>query len=570
MLRPMLLLAAGALAFLGPAAVPQPPKVNPPIPLPRGTWPMYGGTPGRNMVNLYDRDILRVVRPDKGLPVRWKADLGSRSYAQPIVVGGRVFVGTNNERPRNKRDVAKNKDGEFQPIDKGILMCFDDATGKFLWQAVHDKLPNGNVTDWPMEGVCSSPTVEGDRVYYVSNQCRVVCADVNGFANGNQGFQGEKYQDATDADILWEFDMMKELGVFPHNMSTGCPLIVGDVLVTITSNGVDESHINIPSPHAPSLIALDKNTGKLLWKDNSPGKAIMHGQWAPPAFAAEPVPQVIVGQGDGWLRAFDLATGRLLWQLDCNPKGAVYELGGAGNKNDFIAAPVVHDGRVYIGIGQDPEHSAGIAHFWCVDLAKAVERGRASPNRDVSPTLEVPKAKLFGHVVDRPNPHSAVAWHFGGEERREWAARDFKFGRTMSTACVVDDIVYAAELAGYLHCLNAKTGHHYWQFDTKASIWGAPYYVDGKILLGTEAGDLFVFRHDPKPDTIDELDIVARDQKEARMQVLARRRLVAQKYLMMKFEFDAPIRGTPSVAGGVLYLATENTLYAFGRTFPDQ
>src|SRR5262249_24513441 len=204
-----------SLALIAPAQPPAQPRIaSEPT-----SWPMYGGTPGRNMVNLVDRSILRVTAAEKGLPILWKADLGSRSYAQPVVAGGRVFVGTNNERPRNKRDLVIDRFGkEVGPRDMGVLMCFDAGTGKFLWQAVFDKLETGHVQDWPREGLVSIPTVEGDRVYFISNRCTVVCADVKGFADGNQGFQGEKYQDPTDADILWEYDMRRELNVFPHNM----------------------------------------------------------------------------------------------------------------------------------------------------------------------------------------------------------------------------------------------------------------------------------------------------------------------------------------------------------------
>src|SRR5262249_55136763 len=154
--------------------------------------------------------------------------------------------------------------------------------------------------------------------------------------------------DPDDADIIWEYDMRRELKVFPHNMSNGSPLIVGDRLFVQTSNGVDETHTKISSPEAPGLICLNRHNGKLLWSDNSPGKNIMHGQWSSPAYAEEPVPQVIHGQGDGWLRAFDPATGKLLWKFDANRKGATYDLGGTGEKSDFIAMPVVYKGRVFI------------------------------------------------------------------------------------------------------------------------------------------------------------------------------------------------------------------------------
>jgi outer membrane protein assembly factor BamB len=543
-----------ALALSGSAiAQPTPPDT---------TWPMYGGSPGRNMVNLKDKYNFGPIDPLKGLPLRWKADLGTRSFAQPVVAGGKVFVGTNNERPRNRRDEVF-RDGEFEPIDKGVLMCFDSATGQFLWQSIHDKLESGQVNDWPKEGVCATPTVDGDRVYYVGNRCTVVCLDVNGFTNGNQGFQGEKYKHPTDADVIWELDMMKELKVFPHNMATGCPLIVGDRLFVQTSNGVDENHVNIPSPDAPSFLCLDKRTGKVLWSDKSPGKNIMHGQWACPSYAAEPVPQVIFPGGDGWLRAFEPGTGQLLWKFDGNRKDAKYELGGTGTKSDFIAAAVISDGRLYIGTGQDPEHFTGIGHLWCVDLAKAVKFGATNKDGDVSPVNDNfdPAAAV--------NAKSALAWVYGGEETRKWAPRDFQFGRTMSTVAVVDGLVYAPELQGYVHCLDARTGQHLWEHDTKSAIWSAAYYIDGKVLVATEGGELFVYRHDKAPKMIDVLDVVAKNEKEARVPIRQRRNEIDRLYRLMTIEFDAPIRGTPSVAGGVLYLATENTLYAFGPPPPD-
>ncbi len=556
-------------------AAPVPPA---PPPTPVRDWPMNGGTTARNMVSPHEKlekfpttapnweENAEAVKKWEAEWVVWKAKLGSRTYGSPVVAGGRVYVGTNNASTRNKRDTKKNADGEIESIDRGIVMCFDEKTGKFLWQAVHDKLPS-IVNDWPEIGLSSTPTVVGDRLYYVSNQCRVVCLDVNGFANGNQGVQTEKYKDATDADFIWEYDMMKELKVFPHNGSHCSPLVVGDFVYVCTGNGVDENHINLPSPDAPSLICLDRNTGKLLWKDSSPGKNIMHAQWSSPSFSPDPVPQVIQGQGDGWLRAFDPATGKVLWQFDCNRKDAVYELGGTGTRSDFLAMPVVHGGRVYIGTGQDPDHSAGLAHLWCIDLKKAVALGAKAKDREVSPDLFVAAHKQPNGdvvVVTKPNPESALAWVYGGEENRKWAPRDFKFGRTMSTVAVVGDIVYAAELHGYLHCLNAKTGEPYWQYDTKATIWGSPFFADDKVFLATDAADLWVFKHDKKPEKYDWVAASqgAPDRKAARVIQKAHRAAVAKAYLLATVELPAGIKNTPIVVNGVLYVATENTLYA--------
>ncbi|VTT96967.1 Pyrrolo-quinoline quinone repeat-containing protein OS=Planctomyces brasiliensis (strain ATCC 49424 / DSM 5305 / JCM 21570 / NBRC 103401 / IFAM 1448) GN=Plabr_1285 PE=4 SV=1: PQQ_2: PQQ_2 [Gemmataceae bacterium] len=525
---------------------------------------MFGGTLDRNMVNTKDRGVPDKVDPE-GPDVLWKAALGSRAYGGPIIAAGKIVCGTNNEQPRNKRDVGK--DGE--PIDRGVVMCFDEKTGKFLWQAVHEKLPAGQVNDWEKEGVCSTASVEGDRIYYVSNRCTVVCADANGMANGMQGkplsFLDKatkkmvEFKDPSDADIIWEVDMIKELNVFPHNMSAGSPLIVGDILFLVTANGVDAQHLNIPSPEAPSFLALDKKTGKVLWKSNAPGRNIMHGQWSNPVYAEiEGVKQVIFPGGDGWLYSFVPESGELIWKFDCNPKDAVYELGGTGTRNDFIGTPIVYDSKVYIGIGQDPEHSTGIAHFYCIGPKK-------DKKGDVSKTLVDGYKKPGEPINERPNPNSCEVWRYGGIEDRPNAPRDFKFGRTMSTACIVDDIVYIAELSGFLHCLDAKTGKHFWQYDTKASIWGSAYYVDGKVLLANDQGDLFTFKHLKKQEVYDEVaaGATAATPKAAREEHKKVRAAVEKAYLLSKVELDAPVRSTPVVSNGVLYVMTEKTLYAF-------
>jgi outer membrane protein assembly factor BamB len=492
-------------------------------------WPMFGGTLSRNLVNLTDTNIPSTWSVRKGAEknIKWSAQLGSKAYGGPVISGGKIFVGTNNNVPRNKRDVDANDD----PIDKGVLMCFRETDGEFLWQYISDKLPAGRVNDWPDEGICSSPVVEGDRLYFVTNRCEVLCCTTEGLAAGNVGVTDEKYKDKTDADVVWRLDMIGELGVFPHNLATCSPLLVGDTLFVITSNGVDENHKNIPAPDAPSFLAIDKKTGKIIWKDNSPGRNIMHGQWSNPVYA-EPngKPTIIFPGGDGWIRGFNPKSGELLWKFDCNPKDAVYVLGGEGTKNDFVCTPVVWKNKLYIGVGQDPEHKKGVGHLWCIDIAKEPNnKGKdLSPATKPGPKPDDPPQTIFD-PKDPLNKDSGLVWHFGGMATGD-PNRPYVFGRTLSTVAVHDGLVYAAEFDRYVHCFDADTGQEQWKYDRKADTWSSPYFVDGKVYVGDDSGKITVFQHGKTMKVLDKVDM-GRTTK---------------------------VRATPVVVNGVMYVISEN------------
>lgn len=492
-------------------------------------WPQWGGTNTRNMVST-----------EKGMPVKfnpgkkkagseeidmsttenclWVAKLGSQSYGTVTVANGRVFVGTNNESPR----AAKHQG------DRGIVMCFDEKTGAFKWQLVAPKLGAGKVSDWEFLGMCSSPTIVGDKGYVVTNRCEILCFDVKGMEDGNQGMQDEaKYMttpdkdgkpvtpeiDSTDADILWVYDMRKELGVFPHNIASNYPLVVDGKVYVATSNGVDWSHSNLPAPTAPSFVCVDAETGKYVAEipaDAKVSENIMHCNWSSPTSALiNGKPQVIFAAGDGYV--YGMAPGAekikvddevselpIKWKYDAVPKEYRFDDKGEKKKyaeydgpSELIATPVVADGFAYVSIGQDPEHGEGVGQFSCIDATK--------------------EGDLSGKAV----------WTFKGIER------------TISTPAIKDGLVYAADYTGRLFCLDAKTGKEYWKFDTKGHIWSSPLVVDGKIYLGNEEGELFILAE-------------GKELKE-----------------IGSIEFPAPVMGTPVAANGVLYLSTHTHLYAF-------
>src|SRR6188472_3627635 len=407
----------------------------------KADWPMWGGTPSRNMVSSMT-GLPTTWDVKTGKNVKWVAELGSQSYGNPTVANGVVMIGTNNEAMYDPK----------QPGDRGVLMAFNEDTGEFWWQATFEKLSSGRANDWPYQGIASSPTVVRGIAYFTSNRGQIIAADVQGFHDGeNDGpYKDEKFTGKTDIDIIWIFDMMEEVGSFPHNMSNCSPVIDGGLLFCSTSNGQDESHVNIPSPKAPSLIAIEVESGKLKWEDNSVGDRILHGQWSTPAIGdIGGVRQVVHAQGDGWVRGYEAQTGKKLWEFDTNPKDSVWPK----TRNEVISTPVIYENVVYISNGQDPEHGEGVGHAYAIDATK---RG------DITTTGRL--------------------WHFD------------KIRRSVSTPAISDGLIYWPDFSGFLHCLDQKTGQEYWAHDMFAAIWGSPMVADGKVYLGDEDGDVAILQ----------------------------------------------------------------------------
>lgn len=483
-------------------------------------WPMWGRDYTRNMVANVKGLPLKISAgqyigdtEDIDLAttknVRWVAKLGSQTYGNPTVANGRVYVGTNNDVPRDPRFKG----------DRSCVYCLEEKTGELIWQLNVPKLGTGKVSDWEFLGICSSPAIEGDRAYLMTNRCEVMCVDVLGMSNGNDGFQDEAKYFAdngkppvevkdTDADIIWKFNMIDECGVFPHNITSCSVMIVGDQIWTSTSNGVDYGHVDTPAPNAPSLIVVDKKTGKLIGEEASGlSTRIFHSNWSSPAYLkTEDTERTIFGGPDGVLYAFDptpvkdedgFMVLKQAWEFDCNPKSYRFKPDGTPIKyatskgpSEVLGTPIVHQGRAYAVIGQDPEHGEGIGNLVCVDA--------------------------------------------NGKE--VWAFNDIH--RSMSTMAIHNGLLFAADYSGYLYCLDASTGELHWRYDTSAHIWGSVLVADGRVYVGIEDGFL----------------VSAPATKEH------------DKKNVIEVDFGTPIYSSPIAANGVLYVATFTHLYAIATT----
>ncbi len=512
-------------------------------------WPQWGGSHHRN--NTPEGEGIPTEWSIKtGQNVKWAARLGSQTYGNPTVANGKIYVGTNNGAGYIKRYPSK--------VDLGVLLCFDEETGKFLWQHSNEKLSTGRVHDWPLQGVCCSPYVEGERCWYVTNRGEVVCLDTEGFIDGeNDGpFVDEQpkavagkpapvWEEKIEADVVWKLNMMKDLRISQHNMCSCSLTCVGDLLFVNTGNGVDEGHKVLPQPKAASFACLNRDTGKVLWADNAPGDNVLHGQWSSPAYGVfDGQAQVLFAGGDGWLYSFDpigdgAGKSKLLWKFDGNPKESKYLLGGRATRNHFIATPVVYDGLVYISVGEDPEHGEGEGHMWCIDPTK---RGDISPElvfNSKDPSTPIPHKRLQACEKEKgdftkPNPNSAAVWHYSSFDANGNKKADFEeiMHRTMGTVTIKNDLLFVVDMSGVVHCVDAKTGKPHWTHDTLDASWGSPLIVDGHVFCGTENGDMKIFE------------------------------LSKTKKLVAEVSMENSIYSSPVVANNILYVSNKEALFA--------
>jgi hypothetical protein len=116
-----------------------------------------------------------------------------------------------------------------------------------------------------------------------------------------------------------------------------------------------------------------------------------------------------------------------------------------------------------------PADGLGPGRLYCIDPTK---------EGDVSPEVEEAPGKA------KPNPNSAAVWCFTGNGKRP----DERMYETLAGVAAGDGLVVAPDAEGYVHCLDARTGRHYWTHDTQAALLASPLIVDGKVYVADDNG----------------------------------------------------------------------------------
>ncbi len=505
-------------------------------------WPEWCGQPSRNMAAESDQRLpdwadcgiendSREVDLQSAKNVKWVADLGRRTTGSPVVSQGKVFIGTTW---KNGKDAC--------------FLCLDEQTGQQLGAFICPRPPRDGLENW---AISSTPTIDGDRLYFVSPYQEVMCIDLKVLLGQRSRREGEEKPHAARTEttiveqlssrsILWRYDMLEKLKAYYHHTASSSVLVHGDYVYVCTGNGRSWVPGRIPySPLTPSLVVFDKMTGQLVARDDEQiGEQLYRGQYTSPSlgtvngraqilfatgdgvcYAFEPVDPAVPVVPDRWMttslrgpivyfidvegkdtgglsaseyaRSVNLLSSlpkpalplefrfsrkvpattpvdtiptatvpdvpllKKIWWCDCIPpeykKLPFYprEIKGDGRGHPcaIIGTPVFHNNRVYVAIGGDPNHG-----------------GRDSKGSIIS--------------IDATKTGDLT------EKGKIWAYNDLN--QSVSTVAVADGLVFVADAAYTIHCLDADSGRCYWTHSPRkgATCFSSPLVADGKVYLG--------------------------------------------------------------------------------------
>ena len=266
------------------------------------------------------------------------------------------------------------------------------------------------------------------------------------------------------------------------------PAVWGDYIYVNTTHTARPFSAKSPATNdskaPPSLICFNKKNGTVKWTDNTPGNSVLGPQWGNPTVVqAGGRNQVVIGQGDGWVRSFDCLSGELIWKFDINEKADRInhrnKIGAlAMYLGQVISEPVFKNGRLFFARGYEYEFGRCTGRLCCIDPAKT---------GDLSSEL------LSANDEVSANPNSGLIWEFKGSLSGPEGAKADEgnpnvMHRSSGSVAVHNGFVIAADGAGSIHCLDEKSGKQHWSYETPAGIYGSPLIMGDTVLVVDEDG----------------------------------------------------------------------------------
>jgi hypothetical protein len=363
-------------------------------------WPEWRGPGGQGHASA------------KGLPavwsetsgIAWKTNIPGRGWSSPVIDGKQIWLTTAIETPAKPEDAARRLKANTgnQPVtllEKVELraVCVDRDTGRII----HDVLLiTEREPQWVHElnsYASPSPVIEDGRLYCHFGTFGTACVDT---AKGA---------------LLW-----KNTGLhINHENGPGSSPIVWKNLLIFHLDGSDVQF----------LVALDKATGKLVWKTDRTGKMNDNPQlkksYGTPILVETGGKTALISPAADWLYAYDPASGRELWKVPYGHLGF-----------SISPRPVAGHGMIFMSTGfMKPEMIA----------------------------------------VHLDGAHD-IAWHYA------------KGAPNMPSPLLIGDELYFVSDGGFITCLDAKSGAENYKERLGGDYSSSPIFADGKIYIGSRTG----------------------------------------------------------------------------------
>jgi len=357
--------------------------------------------------------------------VAWKAPIAGAGISTPIVSGDRVFVtsqigtGISREGPRlvqggNAAAMGERPLGGARGAESNkttfVVEAFGRADGKRRWERRIDAAGDLTPTHEKHNLATPSPVTDGTLLFAL-------------FGTGQLAAL------TRDGTVAWQRHLGKEYSAFDIQWGHGSsPVIFGDSVILLCDH-----------PSASYLLALDKRTGKELWKaDRGKGRS----SYSTPLIVETSAGAELIVNSSERLDAYDPRNGTLLWHT--------------GDANRFpVPSPVVHEGIIYTSRGY-----------------------RSGPYMAIKP----------GGRGDITSTH--VLWS---------VATGAPY---VSSLLYYDGVVFMANDVGVLTAVDAANGQRLWQERVDGVFSASPVGAGGHVYFASENGDTVVVKGGRTPQVV--------------------------------------------------------------------
>jgi len=412
------------------------------------------------------------------------------------------------------------------------VLCLDEQTGRELGRFICRR-PSGRGERW---GVCSTPTVEGDRLYLVTPYGEAVCVNVASLLTSHAKASAEE----SDRHIVWKYDMVEKLQVVLDHAASCSPLVFGDFVYVCTGNGRFKNLKRPFYPLTPSLVVFNRHTGQLVARDDEQiGEQLWRGQWSSPSLAmVHGKPQILFATGNGLCYGFEpvdpaakvapdkwiteTLRGPIVYFIDVEGKDIAgltpsqyaethHVLSGKGKPAlplEFrysikmpMTTPIDSIPKARV---PDVPILKKVWWFDCLppEFRNAPFYARGSKGDGKRHPCDIIATPVFYnnrvYVAIGGDPQHASKNSRGhlvcidatktGDVTRSGSVWSYdELNATLTTVAIADGLLFVIDEAAVVHCLDADTGRKHWSYELKSDrglLTSALVVADGKVFVG--------------------------------------------------------------------------------------